>query len=346
LGLGEKPTGRKDVAIYRLEAKILGRQAKDKAGHAVAGKQVSVVAKAAYRSGERLRDERIEKSFDYRSRSQEVVYREILSPEDAPAWLQAPESREKRQQLWNEVERVEKRKDSQLAREFVISLPVELDRDAQVEGARRWCKEELVSQGFVADLAVHRSKDGKNPHAHVLCTLRPMGEDGFGLKPSTDGKFNGRGSVGKGAKSDLDSWRESWAEAENRALESAGSAARVDHRSLADQGIDRRPEPKIGVSAMNMQRRGKVHDPDKVRAARRVRVRNLIIPAVRDVEGPGEVHQEGLGVSWRDRAAVVVGRLYDRSRDFLADESSGGGGWRKRIEKERDREVDGPDLPG
>jgi ATP-dependent exoDNAse (exonuclease V) alpha subunit len=346
LGLGDSPTGRKDVAIYRLEAKILGRQAKDKAGHAVAGKQVSVVAKAAYRSGERLRDERIEKSFDYRSRSQEVVHTEILCRQDAPAWLQAPESKEKRERLWNEVERVEKRKDSQLAREFVISLPKELDRDAQIEAARDWCNKELVSKGFVVDMAVHRSKDGKNPHAHVLSTLRPMGEDGFGLKPSTDGKFNGRGSVGKGAKGDLDLWRESWAEAENRALASAGSAVRVDHRSLADQGIDRMPEPKIGVSAMNMQRSGKLHDPDKVRDARRVRVRNLVIPAIRDVEGPGEVHQEGLGVSWRDRAAVVVGRLYDRSREFLADESSGGGGWRKRVEKERERDVAGPDIPG
>ena len=334
------------MAIYRLEAKILGRQAKDKAGHAVAGKQVSVVAKAAYRSGERLRDERIEKSFDYRSRSQEVVHREILCREDAPAWLQAPESREKRQQLWNEVERVEKRKDSQLAREFVISLPVELDRDAQIEAARRWCKEELVSQGFVVDLAVHRSKDGANPHAHVLVTLRPMGEDGFGLKPSTEGKFNGRGSVGKGAKGDLDLWRESWAEAENQALASAGSSVRVDHRSLADQGIDRQPEPKIGVSAMNMQRSGKLHDPDRVRDARRVRVRNLVIPAIRDVERTGEVHQEGLGKSWRDRAAIALGRMYDRSQEFLADESSGGGVWRQYVEKRRERDVSGPDLPG
>jgi ATP-dependent exoDNAse (exonuclease V) alpha subunit len=345
LGLGGEPTGKDEVAIYRLEAKILGRQAKDRAGQVVAGKQVSVVAKAAYRSGERLRDERIEKSFDYRSRSQEVVHREILSPEDAPAWLQAPESREKRQRLWNEVERVEKRKDSQLAREFVISLPVELDREAQIEAARRWCNEELVSEGFVVDLAVHRSKDGKNPHAHILSTLRPIGEDGFGLKPSTDGKFNGRGSVGKGAKSDLDQWRESWAEAENRALSTAGSTARVDHRSLADQGIDRIPEPKIGVSAMNMQRSGKLHDPDRVREARRVKVRNEVLPAIRDVEQSGEVRQEGIGANWWERAAVALGQMYDRSMEFLSDESSGGN-WRKYVERRREKEVDGHDAPG
>ncbi len=335
----------KDVAIYRLEAKILGRQAKDRAGVAVAGKQVSIVAKAAYRSGEQLRDERVEKTFDYQSRSQEVIHKEILCREDAPEWLQAPESREKRQQLWNDIERVEKRKDSQLAREFVISLPVELDQKDQIEAARNWCKEELVSKGFVVDLSVHRSKDGKNPHAHVLCTLRPMGEDGFGLKPSTAGKFNGRGEVGWGAKCDLDVWRESWEEVENRALASAGVNVRVDHRSLADQGIDRAPEPKIGVAAMNMQRSGKLHDPDRVRDARRVRVRNLVLPAIRDVEGTGEVHQEGLGPTWRDRAGVALSRIYDRSREFLADESSGGS-WRKYVEKRKERDVSGPEGPG
>ncbi|MBS1724651.1 MAG: MobA/MobL family protein [Armatimonadetes bacterium] len=325
---------------------MICRQAKDKAGKAIAGKQVSAVARAAYRAGERLRDERIEQTFDYRSRSQEVVHREILANDNAPVWLQAPESKEKRQQLWNEIERVEKRKDSQLAREFVIALPVELSLNQQIEAVKTWCNKEIVSKGFVVDFAVHRSKDGKNPHAHVLCSLRPVDEHGFGLKPSTDGKFYGRGAVGKGAISDLDHWRESWAKAENDALASAGSASRVDHRSLADQGIDRLPEPKIGVSATNMQRLGKLHDPDRVRNARRVRMRNVVLPAIRDVERSGEVRQEGLGKTWRDRAAVALGRLYDRSLEFLNDESSGGDGWRKYVESRRDRNQAGPDMPG
>jgi hypothetical protein len=114
------------MAIYRLEAKIIGRRAKDKAGKPVPGKQVSVVAKAAYRSGQKLKDERMDKTYNYQSRTQEVVHHEVMAPDTAPAWLR-PESaggpkagRELRQRLWNEVERAEKRSDSQLAREFII----------------------------------------------------------------------------------------------------------------------------------------------------------------------------------------------------------------------------------
>ena len=72
---------------YRLETKIVGRKARDRNGHAIPGRQTSVVAKAAYRSGQLLRDERAEKTFNYRSRTQEVAYSEILVPENAPAWL-------------------------------------------------------------------------------------------------------------------------------------------------------------------------------------------------------------------------------------------------------------------
>ena len=126
---------------------------------------------------------------------------------------------------------------------------------------RLWCNKELVAKGFVVDFSVHRSKDGRNPRAHVLYTLRRIDEHGFGLKPSTEGKSYGRGAVGKGAISDLDHWRESWAKTENDALEAAGSASRFDHRSPVEQGIDRLPEPKIRVSAINMQRLGKLLDP-------------------------------------------------------------------------------------
>jgi hypothetical protein len=72
---------------FRLEAKIIGRKAKDRNGHAIPGRQSSVVAKAAYRSGQMLHDERAEKTFNYRSRTQEVAYSEILAPEVAADWL-------------------------------------------------------------------------------------------------------------------------------------------------------------------------------------------------------------------------------------------------------------------
>ena len=96
---------------YRLETKIIGRRVKG------VDKSVSVVAKAAYRSGQSLHDERADKTFNYRPRTQEVVYSEIMSPANAPGWLREPspdiqagtrKQRDVREQLWNTVEQVEK----------------------------------------------------------------------------------------------------------------------------------------------------------------------------------------------------------------------------------------------
>jgi ATP-dependent exoDNAse (exonuclease V) alpha subunit len=322
------------VAIYRLEAKIIGRKAKDKAGKPIPGKQVSIVAKAAYRSGEKLKDERVGKTFNYASRSQEVVHREIVTPEGAPDWMQSSRAR-----LWNEVEKAEKRVDSQLAREFTLALPVELGRQDQIGLVRDWCQQEIASQGFVADFAVHRSKDGRNPHAHILATLRPIEGNGFGKKPSTEGKFNRRGSVGKDGKSELIAWRESWAKAENAALAQTGRKERVDHRSLKDRKIDRVPEPKIGVDAVAMQRRGIEADPENVRLARHVRLENQIRGAIADVKQTGEVKQHGAGRTWWERARLAIGRMQERARELLRSEASSWQAYETRRGRQKEPEL-------
>ena len=328
------------MAIYRLEAQIIGRKAKDRSRQPIPGREVSMLAKAAYRSGEKLKDERIDKTFNYASRSQEVVHSEIVAPEDSPGWLQGASSRDMRERLWNTVERVEKRKDSQLAREFLPALPVELSREGQIELVRDWCRAEFAGKGFVADFSIHQSKDGKNPHAHILVTTRPVdpdAPDGFGKKPDTAGKFNGRGSVGKGAKTDLDLWRESWEKQVNAALERAGEEARVDRRSLKERKIDREPEPKIGVHAQAMKKRGKEVDPERVRLARQVKVENQVRSAIRDVTERGEVFQHGAGSTWWERAQVAIGRFRERAGEFWRSE------WSSRQAKEqedRDKEPD------
>lgn len=317
------------MAIYRLEAKIIGRKARDKAGIPIDGKQVSIVAKAAYRSGEKLKDERIDKTFNYQSRTQEVVHTEILPPDEIPDWLKLEQGsgagnvRQQRQRLWNEIERVEKRVDSQLAREFIVSLPKELSKEQRIEIVRHWCRDEFVSKGFVVDFAIHRSRDGQNPHAHILCALRPIDADGFGKKPDMSGKFNGRGHAGLGAKSDLEVWRSSWENAVNGALEAAGRNERVDHRSLKERGIDREPEPKIGVAAMAMKRIGKFADLLNLKTVRRIRLENDVRPHHRDLSQVGEVGQIGLGGTWWERAEFVARREGERVKELLRDESSG-----------------------
>ena len=106
-----------------------------------------------------------DKTFQLSPRAQEVVYSEIMSPQNAPA-LKEPspdtqagtrKQRDVREQLWNTVEVVEKRKIRSL-REFVASLPRGLNREQQIELVRGWCESEFTSKGLVVDLAVHKSK--------------------------------------------------------------------------------------------------------------------------------------------------------------------------------------------
>jgi hypothetical protein len=316
-----------NMALYRLEAKIISRQNGGRSVIASAAyRSGNVLHSAAYRSGNQLTDKQTRTTFNYRARAQEVVHSEILAPKDGPFWLQnhTPDGKvdyhrqqATRQRLWNTIEQVEKRKDSQLARDFILTLARELSLEQQIELVRGWCNAEFVSKGFVADFAVHKSKTGQNPHAHVLVTTRPVEGQGFGKKPSTAGKFNGRGLVGLKAKSELEQWRDSWEKHENAALEKAGRPERVDHRSLKDRGIDRIPEPKIGPTATAMRRRGL--DPERLKFWRYIRTANVMRPLARAIGKFREIRQEGMGKTWWERSLVFMGQARDAARESIVD---------------------------
>lgn len=208
------------MAIYHFSGTVISRS-----------KGKSAIASAAYRSGEKLYDERQKKIFDY-GRKQDIAYKEILLPDGAPGWMAD------REKLWNAVERAENRKDSQLAREVHFSLPRELTKEQNIELAREFVKNEFISQGMVADLCIHdgKTKDGEEqPHAHVMLAMREVTEDGFGLKNRS---WN--------AKENYMLWREAWAEHANKYLALNGIDQRLDHRSYAEQGIELVPQNKIG----------------------------------------------------------------------------------------------------
>jgi Ti-type conjugative transfer relaxase TraA len=230
------------MAIYRFEAKVIARS------H---GR--SATASAAYRAGESIDDERTGIVFDY-TRKRGVLYAEIFTPPNTPAWM------EDRAELWNAVERAEKRKDAQLARDLLLSLPHELTPEQRRDLVREFVTTEFVAKGMIADVAVHapdRQADGRNHHAHVLLTMRELTSGGFGKKVR---EWN--------ATEQLEAWREHWADMVNGHLEKYGHEARVDHRSLADQGIDREPEPKQGPVATEMEREERPsHAGDDRRAA-------------------------------------------------------------------------------
>ncbi|MCB2076206.1 MAG: MobA/MobL family protein, partial [Novosphingobium sp.] len=219
------------LALYRFSAEIIGR-----------GKGYSATAAAAYRAGERIEDERTGEVHDYRRRDG-VLHTEILAPEGAPAWARD------RAKLWNAVEQAERRRDAQLSRQLILALPHELTDAQRQELVRDFVQREFVSRGMVADLAIHapdREGDARNHHAHVMLTMRRIEGNGFGNKErgwNDDGVLRG--------------WRYQWARFQNRALERAGHNSRVDHRSYADQGIDREPTQHLGKWAHRMEKAGK-----------------------------------------------------------------------------------------
>ncbi|NGP51784.1 conjugal transfer protein, partial [Salmonella enterica subsp. enterica serovar Typhimurium] len=197
----------------------------------------SAVASAAYRSGSLMLDERTGLTHDY-TRKSGVAEAVILSPATAPAWCT------NRTELWNAVEKAERRKNSQLAREIELAIPRELPQDAARETVLAFVRENFVSQGMIADVAFHHM-DKTNPHAHIMLTTRAVGPAGFGGKVRD---WNDR--------THAETWRASWADHANRALANAGYQEEIDHRSYERQGLEKTPGIHLGKSACAMETRG------------------------------------------------------------------------------------------
>ena len=219
-------TSRSKMAIFSMRMQVIGRSA---------GR--SATAAAAYRSGEEVRDERTGKVHDYTGKS-DIYGNEILLPEGAPEKLGD------RVVLWNEVERVEKRKDAQLSREVMIALPTELTHEQKQHLTREYVQGEFVEQGMIADIGYH-DFDSHNPHAHIMLTMRSVDEDGFGKKCR---EWNKRQA--------LEQQRKAWEEYANRALERSGYDERIDHRTLKEQGVERAPQLHLGAQVLEMESRG------------------------------------------------------------------------------------------
>ena len=147
------------MAIYHLEAKVISR-----------GAGRSAVAAAAYMSCSQILNDYDGVQHDY-TRKQGLVWQQIFLPEYAPAeWSD-------RGTLWNVVEENEKTKDSRLAREFVVALPIEMGKAEWERLLTEFIKDNFVSDGMCADVCIHDT-DGHNPHAHIMVTVRPLAENG------------------------------------------------------------------------------------------------------------------------------------------------------------------------
>ncbi|MGQ3230321.1 MAG: Ti-type conjugative transfer relaxase TraA [Blastomonas fulva] len=223
------------MAIYHLSAKVISRST-----------GALALAAAAYRSASRLHDQRLDRHHDFTNKPG-VVHREVMLPDGADeAWKD-------REQLWNDVEAAELRKDAQLSREIEFALPRELTKEQAIELARDFVQAEFVDRGMVADLNVHWDigEDGQpKPHTHVMLTTRE-------IEIADDGSVSFGAKVRDWNRTDLlTHWREAWANIANERLAELDIDARIDHRSLEAQGIDLEPQHKIGPAASRMAGEG------------------------------------------------------------------------------------------
>lgn len=227
--------GEKTMAIFHMSAQTISRSK----GH-------SSVAAAAYRHGEKMTDEHTGEIHDY-SKKKGVSDGVVLIPDGADKRFLKPEY------LWNTIEKSEKRKDAQLAREFNIALPVEMTDEQKKALAIDFCNENFVKNGMIADIAFHKL-DSDNPHFHVMLTTRSLTPDGSGFGQKVR-EWN--------SKEQLEAWRKGWADTANEHLQAAGIDARIDHRSLKDQKaeLDAIPSPTVEqqAQAISLDRPATIH---------------------------------------------------------------------------------------
>jgi ATP-dependent exoDNAse (exonuclease V) alpha subunit len=236
------------MAIYFLNLRTFGRSGSS-----------SAVSAAAYRAGERIRDERTGKTYDHSDR-QDVMHKEIILPgqfaADDMSWAKD------RANLWNTAEAAETRKNARVAREYLVALPAELPQEHRLSLVRGFSRELVERYRFAVDVAIHAPRDfpGSDPrnfHAHLLATTREVTTEGLGVKTTLEWNDTSRREIGLGPGiNELLHVRKRWAEAANAALQEAHLGVRIDHRTLQAQGIDREPAPHIPRAAFEMERLG------------------------------------------------------------------------------------------
>lgn len=197
------------MALYRLEMQNVSRS-----------DGVSSVAKAAYRHRSVMIDHRTGEIHGEKSANRDdLVYAEILAPKDTPDFLKKSSN-----DLWNFVEKTEKRKDARTAKEFKITLPCELSNEQNIKLLKEYLIKNFVDKGIICDFVIHNDKDNKNPHAHVMITTREITPNGFGKKVRSWDE-----------EKTLHEWRKDWSKVQNRHLKNAGLKSRVSHRTLEEQ---------------------------------------------------------------------------------------------------------------
>lgn len=306
------------MAIYHCSIKIIGRSG---------GK--SAVASSAYRSGEKLMDDRTGLIHDF-TKKRGVVFTEVSLPAHAP-----PEYTD-RNVLWNAVEKEEKKSNAQLAREIEVALPKEISRECQIEIVRRYVQDNFVSAGMCADWALHDKADG-NPHAHIMLTMRGIKPDGTWAQkekkiyaldeagnriPIID-PATGEQKLGKRNEklwkritvepndwndhSKAEIWRKSWADICNEYL---SLEQQIDHRSYKRQELDLEPTIHEGYRARKMEKAGFVSNRCEY---------NRIVRKLNELKGRWFLTMQALQKTIMERGRILYERITGHFRGNHGD---------------------------
>jgi hypothetical protein len=231
---------------------------------------------AAYRAGERIRDERTGETYNSSDR-QDVVHKEIVLPSHLAESADMEWARN-RSALWNAAEHAGRQRNARLAREVLVILPHELTPAQRISLVRFFSRELADKYQNVVDFSIHPPRPGsdeRNHHAHILMTTREITAHGLGVRTALELSGTERHARGLGpSKTDYFLMRERWAQLTNEALREAGVQARIDHRSLKEQGIDREPRSDIPRKVHYAEQKSGRSTPagDEIRARHRERV--------------------------------------------------------------------------
>lgn len=256
--INEKERKRMEIKSLHTHVDIVSRSK----GH-------SVIAKAAYNARDKLRDEYYVKVHDY-SKKDDLVFSKIFLPEHIPKEFSD------REYLWNSVEKIEKSKNSQLARNLLFTLPRELNEQDRIKLISEFIEENFTSKGMIADCNIHNpmaSDNEEQPHAHILLTLREIDERG-NWKPKSrkeyildekGEKIKLKSGNYKSRKVNLNDWnepdkakewRENFSKKANEYLAKNNIDKRIDPRTFEEQGREELPQVHLGTKSYQMEKKG------------------------------------------------------------------------------------------
>lgn len=245
------------MAIYHFSTKPVSRKHK------------SSVALSAYINAEKYTDERTNRTFDYSNKkgvldSQCYAFDENNQRRDL-----------KNTELWNGSEQAEaknKRQDSaRTAREYIVAMPHELFKNDIATGVNcitDFCDKLAQKYNVAVEFALHdqdydeNGNSNKNYHFHLITTTRAVSFDSennlvFGKKTALEMSDSELKKIGeKRTKDQLIDIRKMWADVANKYLEKHNFDERIDHRSLKEQGLDRKPKIRLSMADSEKEKNG------------------------------------------------------------------------------------------